>query len=451
MNSSRARFRLTATRCVFSVVSRLTAFSGGWLALVLWLSAACRPAVQPSSDGGAELDAGELVDKDDAGELRDGGLPDGGLSSYWSRPPLVVKRVAGDYVIEHVQHWSYCGESAAECPGNEQGWVRVWAQVVRPDDSSKRRPIILRAHGGFDGLEPSGFFVSPADGPGKWEIDRAREGYVVASSAYRGEVLVTGGERSGGRVEVCFGEADDLHWLVAALAETVYADPSKVAVWGESHGGCVAERYSTRLNAQSQAVIDWYGPADWAGIHENTKAMQLAGEPPPCPAGQQALCSLIHQRLRNYLERGTGLCEPQDTCDVGPGWGVPGTPQSNPSGYSARRWLAGLTLNTSRAPRMVLQGSEDYLVPKAQGCSKQQALVAAGRTVRSYCYETNGLSSSICNTSSHCPGTTFAPDPGEDWSGHTYFLMVHGLGHLPDLWGALRATQFLKAKMPPVP
>ena len=142
--------------------------------------------------------------------------------------------------------------------------VRIWGKP--PAEGYKTKlPLIIFIHGGaFRGGSKE------AAAPLEW----LSEGYAVASIGYR----LSGDVKFPAQIEDCKAA---IRWLRANAAH--YAlDPDRFAVWGESAGGYLSALLGTtgdmsefdvgenlEQSSRVQAVVDFYGPTDFA---QNAKA-----------------------------------------------------------------------------------------------------------------------------------------------------------------------------------
>lgn len=125
-------------------------------------------------------------------------------------------------------------------------------------------PVLVYTKGGYTG--PGGFEGPPVEliaGRLPGEPLRSRLVYVVP--AYRSERLSVGGTvyTAGGTVSIGDYDVDDTMALLSvALQRVPQADPSRVAVVGESRGGLVALAMGAR-DPRVDLVVDAFGPTDF--------------------------------------------------------------------------------------------------------------------------------------------------------------------------------------------
>jgi dipeptidyl aminopeptidase/acylaminoacyl peptidase len=263
--------------------------------------------------------------------------------------------------------------------------LRIVGQVCRPATTG-RHPVLVSNHGGFSGIGANWNGGSCADG--------ARNGYVVVESSYRGE------DGSDGHIEACLGEVTDVLAMLDIVAAQPYADPTRMLMWGASHGGCITTR-AVQRGAPVNAAVDVFGPTDWAIAYESWRAGIAAGSP----------WSAIYESLIETLDTATG-----------------GPPQSHAEAYRMRSPSAFADdLARSDVPFLVTQGVNDALVPAAQSCD----LVTRAGGFASYHLAATGVETQSPPTG--CESFALAwlaePRPRESWPGSRYLVVYDGLGH----------------------
>ncbi len=222
------------------------------------------------------------------------------------------------------------------------GGLKIWGEICRPDDASQHS-VLLWNHGGFDGL---------FDGDRQACKLLAQTGFVVAASYYRGE----GGSQ--GSPEACKGEVDDVAAMLAILKQQSYANPSKIAAVGASHGGCVTLSLAIR-QPEIKAAVDLAGPSDWAALY-NWMADQVAKGEPFCAQTGQTGCAALHQQLLGEFVAAFG-----------------GTPAQVPQAYSERSPVNRLA--DLRVPTLIVHGTDDAVVNLEQTCLLRAGLQQLGR------------------------------------------------------------------------
>jgi dipeptidyl aminopeptidase/acylaminoacyl peptidase len=227
------------------------------------------------------------------------------------------------------------------------GSLKIYAEICRPDDAGQHS-VVLWSHGGFAGL-------FDADREACRQI--AKAGFVLAASYYRGE----GG--SDGQVEACKGEVDDVSALLDAVKQQTYANPSRIAAIGASHGGCVTLQLATR-RSDLRAAVDFSGPANWSELYNWWTAQLAAGEP-RCTQIGRTDCRAIHEDLSRQLRESMG-----------------GTPAQAPQAYADRS--PALKLAQLEVPTLIAHGLDDIVINVEQTCEKREALIQAGKTPASW-------------------------------------------------------------------
>ena len=360
----------------------------GWLAMA-WLSI----AVGACENSGAGAPADAARDTADASVLGDAAqaAPGGWISASTTFEDDRIR-------IERVRYRS-------------KGLI-IDGQVCRPTGAGVA-PVVIVNHGGFEGI---------TDG---WNAGACRDlardhGYVVAQSAYRGE------DASEGAVEVCLGEVDDVLALTRIVLAQPYADPTRVLMYGASHGGCITLRAIER-GAPVQSALALVPPTDFAALHAYFRD-GLAGDPTDTQR-------LVWTELLKVIEGATA-----------------GTPQQQPAAYRERSPLAFVAdLDALPIPVTVMSGTADYLVPGDQGCS----LAAVAKDFDAY-YVTDGDGHVSDRGPALCAAQTIAwrdAPPSEAWSAKRSFLLYEGMGHgLDGPTGTLALThvaQFILRRNPP--
>jgi dipeptidyl aminopeptidase/acylaminoacyl peptidase len=283
----------------------------------------------------------------------------------------VTTKDLADVVIERVTYKS--------------GDLTIVGQVCRPA-SRGRHPVLISNHGGFGGLrdwdEPNGPCATAA-----------KEGWVVAESSYRGE------DGSGGRVEVCLGEVDDVLAMLDVVRRQVYADPQRVAMIGLSHGGCITAKAVER-GADVDVAVDIAGPTDWNTLMPAMK--RSATNPSTSPALRS-----IHQRLVDTIEDAVG-----------------GTSDQYPQRYADRSPDAE-EIARSNTPFLLVHGGADTIVPVQQSC----ALADKIGDVEAYRLNASGEVAS--RPPAACEALTWngPPSPVGTFNGDRYLLTYDGVDH----------------------
>jgi dipeptidyl aminopeptidase/acylaminoacyl peptidase len=314
--------------------------------------------------------------------------------------------------------------------------LTVKAVVVRPNDA-RAHPVVLFAHGGFSGL---GFtnWNAPAGACSMCDLLKAlaSAGYAVAASSYRGE------DGSGGSVEVCQGEVDDVANLACAVAQQPWAD-GRFAAYGVSHGACVALRLAER-DPNLRAAIAFVPPMDWGTLYDGWQ-QQLARGSPLCLAdtarGTNATsCAAAYVHLSSEIRGALG-----------------GTPATQPAAYAARSPVGSLPL---RAPAILFHGTQDYVVDLGQACTARRALAGRAEPFQAWYLDRRGRPVADPGSPPVCGGGFESSPPpigGSTWPAGTLQFLLEGEDHdvLASPLGTAghqaraAAYQFLMAKMPP--
>ena len=170
----------------------------------------------------------------------------------------------------------------------KSGDLTIVGQVCRPAGEGPH-PVLLSNHGGFGGLpdwdDPNGFCALTA-----------KAGWVVAESSYRGE------DGSGGRVEVCLGEVDDVLAMLDVVRAQSYADQQRVAMLGVSHGGCITSRAVER-GADVDLAIVIAGPTDWNSLMPALKRSRDESASPVLRRVHQALVSTVEKAVGGTVKQ----------------------------------------------------------------------------------------------------------------------------------------------------
>jgi len=210
--------------------------------------------------------------------------------------------------------------------------------------SSTPLPVIVWIHGG------SWNSGSKAGSPAVRETER---GYAVASIDYRlsYEALFPA------QIHDCKAA---IRWLRAHSAEH-NLDPDRIVVWGGSAGGHLAALLGTsggiaelegdlgnhEYSSRVQAVVDWYGPADFLSLQYHGQAQGCAG---------------------NYFNPGSGSAQML-------GCAIPDCPER------ARQASPITYVSHDDPPFLIMHGTEDCTVPTGESQQFRGALSQAGVSV----------------------------------------------------------------------
>lgn len=265
------------------------------------------------------------------------------------------------------------------------GGLKIYGQLCRPNRAGPF-PILVWNHGGFEGLMQSDLEACQ---------NFAALGYMALMSSYRGE------DGSQGQVEVCQGEVDDVLRMLEIGRSMPYANPSRVAVAGGSHGGCISLR-AVQKGAPAQVLVDIYGPSDWAAEHQQLQTLLASGD---------ATQKQTAQTLKPLIESALG-----------------GTPARVPQAYQARSPLEySSTLSNWPGSVLVVHGVQDWLVPVDQSCR----LVGAVGGFSSYHISSSNTTLTTAPAGCESAGLSWTGGdlPRGSWAGQRYLLVYDRLGH----------------------
>jgi len=187
-------------------------------------------------------------------------------------------------------------------------------------------PALILCHGGINGV--TGRMREKAR-------ELARDGYIVAMPSYRGE------DGSEGEIEVASGEVDDVLACYSLLRDCGPVDRDRVAIIGTSHGALIAALAAAR-EPDIPAVVCAYGVMDIIGWWYYLQDSERYEE--------DALSRKIYG----------------------------GGPLDHPGEFAKRSALA--VACDIQPPLLIIQGSEDMLVPPSQAETMARALEACGKT-----------------------------------------------------------------------
>jgi dipeptidyl aminopeptidase/acylaminoacyl peptidase len=290
----------------------------------------------------------------------------------------------------------------------KSGSLTVVGQVCRPKEPGKRK-VLIWAHGGFSGLGMNEWNGGLCEGG-------ANNGWVVIEPSYRGE------DGSEGTVEVCLGEVDDtLEMTRIALAQP-WADPTKVALLGGSHGGCVALR-AVQRGIPVQVAGDVFGVTDWAADWAYwTNARKTA------TTAQQGVYDALFKQLRDS----TG-----------------GSPEEKPAEYAKRSPITfGADLEKFKGDLMMIHGVLDELVIVSDTCRLASTLSTTTAL------HLDAMGNVLTTKPSGCPESAFAwssPPKPTTWPAKRYVVIRDGVGHgawVPATGLMEDALWFIAAKLP---
>ena len=289
------------------------------------------------------------------------------------------------------------------------GDLTIQGQICRPTVDG-RHPVLIFNHGGFGGIgdrdDPNGFCAS-----------FAKTGWVVAESSYRGE------DGSDGRVEVCLGEVDDVLAMIGVVRGQSYADPTRVAMIGLSHGGCVTSKALER-GADVDLAVDVAGPSDWSSLIRSVKRSIRAPETNPVLRNiQQSMVSTVEKAVGGSVSR-----YPRRYA------------KRSPDPEKLARW---------GKPLLIMHGAADSIVPVAQSCE----LAAEIGNFQPYRFDTSGVV--VSEPPPGCKGITWqdGPSPIDTFKADRYLLTYDDVDHflVPDsgfVQMTTAFTKFLEIKLP---
>jgi dienelactone hydrolase len=214
------------------------------------------------------------------------------------------------------------------------GGLRIFGQVCRPAGPGPF-PLIVANHSGVTGL--------PAWNGGAC-AQAARSGRVQIESSFRGQ------DGSGGVVELCLGEVDDVLRMLEIALAMPEVDRARVAMWGASHGGCVTTRALQR-GARVNAAVSVFGIANMRTEYELWASQLAAGVGP-----------IVQYRMLIDLAKA----------------GIGGPPEDFPDDYLRRSPIELAAEVPAAIPFLIAHGTADPIVPPRQSCELAQRLGVQG-------------------------------------------------------------------------
>lgn len=277
------------------------------------------------------------------------------------------------------------GSVLVERVSYDVGGLAIRGEICRPKGTGPF-PILLWAHGGFDGLGP--------ENDGGLCLSAARSGIAFVASSYRGE------DGSAGQIEVCNGEVDDTRTLLDIAVTQPWARAGKVTVSGPSHGGCVALRLAAGgVPAEAVAAL-----VPFTHLDELFRSWREPG------TAQNVI------ELRDRLEKAIG-----------------GSPTEKPAAYAERDPRNGFAkLTAFKGKILVGAATDDELVPTRITCKLATELPGFTR------FRVTGADGT---TSTSAPpacaavaGLAFESGPrpstgASGWNGSRFFVLYDQLGH----------------------
>jgi hypothetical protein len=158
--------------------------------------------------------------------------------------------------------------------------LQIYALLCTPASLPAPYPVAILNHGLV--LPASGF---PPKYPGIQSMgwigctEMAGDGWLTAITTYRGEFIdqlpapfANFRGASGGLLELCLGEVDDVLNLLSAVTAMTDANANQVIMWGHSHGGCITER-AVEKGAAVRIAVSLDGPTDFTTWSGNNKVL----------------------------------------------------------------------------------------------------------------------------------------------------------------------------------
>ena len=197
-------------------------------------------------------------------------------------------------------------------------------------------PVQIINHGGYGGLDNVVALETCKRA--------AARGWMTAMSAYRGEPMPGFPGLplpDPTQIEVCLGEVIDVLRLTEIVLDFPASDPSRVLMWGHSHGACITER-AIEQGAPVHVAAAFAAPTDFSAWYD--------------------YCDL-----------------PGAPCSATPGdleFGLGGSPTTAPAAYL---WRSPITFAVDLASRqdvrfLALQGTADPVVFPSQACAFAKAI-----------------------------------------------------------------------------
>jgi hypothetical protein len=153
--------------------------------------------------------------------------------------------------------------------------LQIYGLLCTPTSLPGPHPVAILNHGltiaaGFPAIESMGWTGC---------TNMAGAGWLTAITTYRGETIdempapyTSFRATSGGSLELCLGEVDDVLNLLSAVTALPDADASQVLMWGHSHGACITERAVER-GAPVQVAVSLDGPTDFTTWSNNNPVL----------------------------------------------------------------------------------------------------------------------------------------------------------------------------------
>ena len=200
--------------------------------------------------------------------------------------------------------------------------LQIYGLLCFPTSLPGPRPVAILNHGltiaaGFPAIESMGWTGCTT---------MAGRGWLTAISTYRGETIEqlpapygSFAATSGGQLELCLGEVDDVLNLLAAVTALPNANPQQVLMWGHSHGACITERAVER-GAPVQIAVSLDGPTDFTTWKNNNPilAPTVAAQDARSPAwSSNDPAALAHVKFLRIQAEGDATVSPDQACELG--------------------------------------------------------------------------------------------------------------------------------------
>jgi len=281
------------------------------------------------------------------------------------------------------------------------GGLRIYGQVCRPAGTGPF-PLIVSNHGGATGL--------PSWNGGAC-ADAARDGYVQIESSFRGQ------DGSGGQVELCLGEVDDVLRMIEIALEMPEVDRNRVVMWGSSLGGCITARALER-GAPVKAAASVAGISNMKTAYDYWRAQLAAG------AGSVAQYQILIAAANMVIG---------------------GPPEDFPDDYQRRSPINFTNQLPGSTPLLLAHGVDDQIAPPKQSCELAQRLGVQG-------HHFDAQHQLVATTPLGCEGLwTTSAAPIGTWSGARYLLVYDGVAGVAEGAAAtamdVDVESFLSAKL----
>jgi dipeptidyl aminopeptidase/acylaminoacyl peptidase len=150
---------------------------------------------------------------------------------------------------------------------------------------------------------------------------------------------------------------EDVLALLRALRSRPDIDPDRIALLGFSHGGCIALRVAA-IDPRLAAVVAFSAPVEAAYTDRFLREH---------PLGMLGIAGWLRGQVESF---------------------VGATPEQAPEAWRARSPL--YTADSLRQPLVLVQGTDDSLLPVQETCMLRDALHANGRPIAEGYFKPNG-------------------------------------------------------------